>query len=138
MLEGNIGETSGSNFGDKEEKPLPERQLSCDVLQWLMYFYRPIIFATSTIYSGVVPQQPPTIPAPASIRAFHMSGKIRRFHGINGVSIIINERHTGIRLGNDRDGEHFFNIADNRNRGLIGPTEQFTPTASAPAPPGKQ
>ena len=45
-----------------------------------------------------------------------MSGKIRRFHGINGVSIIINERHAGIRLGNDRDGNIFLNIADNRNQ----------------------
>ena len=62
-----------------------------------------------------------------------MSGKIRRFHGINGVSIIINERHAGIRLGNDRDGDIFFNIADNRNQLILEPTEQFTPTASAPA-----
>ena len=34
---------------------------------------------TSLIYSGVVPQQPPTIPAPASIRAFTCLAKSGAF-----------------------------------------------------------
>ena len=34
-----------------------------------MIDYRLIIFTTSRINSGVVPQHPPTIPAPASTRA---------------------------------------------------------------------
>ena len=34
-------------------------------------------------------------------------------HTVNGISLIINRRHTGIRFGDDRNGYVLFDIADN-------------------------
>ena len=88
-------------------------------------------FATSLIYSGVVPQQPPTIPAPASTSALMCAANSAAFmeytafplSSINGIPAF-GFAITGM--------DTFSLILRITETSWSGPTEQLTPTASAP------